>query len=108
MFEAAEAVMRPEMVMGGWRHGSGGLEAVMPDGDVWWVSLLHGFAGRSISTAAPGVRLAERWVAHNRVIKSVNRPFLFVLRARDRDVPHQTPPQSPIHTSLAAFAGVTG
>ena len=52
MFEAAEAVMRPEMVMGEWRHGSGGLEAVMPDGDVWWVSLLHGFAGRSISTAA--------------------------------------------------------
>ena len=46
MFEAAEAVMRPEMVMGEWRHGSGGLEAVMPGGDVWWVSLLHGFAGK--------------------------------------------------------------
>ena len=29
MFEAAEAVMRPEMVMGEWRLGSGGLEAVM-------------------------------------------------------------------------------
>ena len=28
MFEAAEAV-RPEMVMGEWRLGSGGLEAVM-------------------------------------------------------------------------------
>ena len=101
--------MRPEMVMGEWRHGSGGLEAVMPDSDVWWVSLLHGFAGRSISTAAlVGVRLAERWVAHNRVIKSVKQTFPFVLRARDRDVPRQTPPQSPIHTSLAAFAGVTG
>ena len=29
MFEAAEAVMRPEMVMGERRLGSGGLEAVM-------------------------------------------------------------------------------
>ena len=29
MFEAAEAVMRPDMVMGEWRLGSGGLEAVM-------------------------------------------------------------------------------
>ena len=29
MFEAAEAVMRPEMVMGEWRLGSGGLQAVM-------------------------------------------------------------------------------
>ena len=29
MFEAAKAVMRPEMVVGGWRLGSGGLEAVM-------------------------------------------------------------------------------
>ena len=29
MFEAAEAVMRPEMVMGEWRLGSGGLEAVI-------------------------------------------------------------------------------
>ena len=29
MFEAAAAVMRPEPFMGGWRLGSGGLEAVM-------------------------------------------------------------------------------
>ena len=27
MFEAAKVVMRPEMVVGGWRLGSGGLEA---------------------------------------------------------------------------------
>ena len=29
MFEAVEAVMRPEMVMSGSSRGSGGLEAVM-------------------------------------------------------------------------------
>ena len=27
--------------------------------------------------------------------------FAFVLARRDRDVPHQTHPQNPIHTSLA-------
>ena len=51
MFEAAKAVMRPEMVVGGWRLGSGGLEAEVVM-----------FGGSACSMASQVVRLASQVV----------------------------------------------
>ena len=96
--------MRPEMVIGELRLGLGGSEAVM---------VMSGGSACSLASQASSrsIQLRPSWtarLAHNRVIKSVNRPFLFVLRAWDGGVPHQTHPQSPIHTSLNPFTRVPG
>ena len=39
-------------------------------------------------------------------VSCVNEGIIFVLASWDRDVPHQTHPQSPIHTSLARLGTV--
>ena len=99
MFEAAEAVMRPEMVMGEWRLGSGGLEAVM----VMLVGQPAPWLRRQVAPSTDERLNAVAQSSPQVGSSPVNRPFLYVLRAWDRDLPPQTHPQNPIHSSLARF-----
>ena len=52
----------------------------------------------------PGIlAVFERWDIYDvdTLSRGVNRCFPFVFTSQDLDLPHQTHPQSPIHTSLA-------
>lgn len=63
-----------------------------------------GGRGRPRLVHFPPVSLGSRRVRH----VSVNEGATTIFTTRDRDVPHQTPPPNPIHTSLAPSARVVG
>ena len=65
MFEAAEAVMRQEMVMGGWILGSGGLEAVM---------VVFGGSACSMASQASGITIHScHWASAERLAVAQSR-----------------------------------
>lgn len=76
MFEAAEAVMRHEMVMGGWRLGSGGFEAVMVVFGGSACSMASQTSGITIHSLHTGLRLSAGSGQGVRLTFEQNRPGL--------------------------------